>query len=77
MKTGHATATAQKWDAQALAAYARAEHNARVCRRLLALHKLALGHSVGQAAHTCLMSVSQIYKWINRDETQGLQGLRD
>lgn len=77
MKKGRATAIAQKWDAQVLEACARAERNARVCRRLLALRHLALGHSVEQAAQACLMSVSQIYNWIDRYETQGLAGMRD
>ena len=55
-------------------ACARAERNARVYRRLLALHHLALGYSVEQAA---LVSISQIYNWIERYETQGLEGMRD
>lgn len=77
MKKGRATAIAQKWDAQVLEACARAERNARVCRRLLALRHLALGHSVEQAAQASLMSISQIYNWIERYETQGLAGMRD
>ena len=64
-------------DMRVVAACARAERNARVCRRLLALRHLALGHSVEQAAHASLMSVSQIYNWIERYETQGLEGVRD
>ena len=38
---------------------------------------MALGCSVEQAAYACLMSVSQIYNWIDRYEMLGLEGMRD
>ena len=77
MKKGEAAVIAKKWDAQALEESARGERNARVCRRLLALRQLALGHSIEQASQVSLVSVSQIYNWIRRYEEQGIEGMRD
>ena len=77
MNKGRVAVMAQKWDAQVLEELARGERNARVCRRLLALRQLALGHSIEQAAQASLMSASQIYNWIHRYEAQGLEGMRD
>jgi transposase len=77
MKKGQAAVITQKWNAQELEASARGESNARVCRRLLALRQLALGHSIEQASQVSLVSVSQIYNWIRRYEEQGIEGMRD
>ena len=77
MKKGEAATIAKKWDAQALEELARSERNARVCRRLLALRQLALGHSMEYAAQVSLVSVSQIYNWLRRYEEQGVEGVRD
>lgn len=77
MKKGAVAAIARRWNAQELEEAARGERNARVCRRLLALRQLALGHSLEQAAQVSLVSVSQIYNWLRRYEEQGVEGVRD
>ena len=77
MKKGQASVIAKNWDAQLLQELARNECNGRVCRRLLALRQLALGQSMEYAAQVSLMSVSQLYKWLHRYETQGIEGVRD
>ena len=73
MKKGAVAAIARRWNAQELEEAARGERNARVCRRLLALRQLALGHSLEQAAQVSLVkefearySLSGVYALLHR-----------
>ncbi|GAC1461072.1 MAG: hypothetical protein PVSMB4_19860 [Ktedonobacterales bacterium] len=65
------------WDMVALEAAARHEHDARVCRRILAMLHLARGYSVAQTAGQYALGQSVLYGWIRRYDAEGLEGLRD
>jgi len=68
---------ARRWDVETLAAAARHERDARVCRRLLALLHLAQGYSVAQTAGCYALGKSVLYDWIRRFDAHGIEALRD
>jgi transposase len=60
-----------------LAQDARAEPDARVRQRILAIRLLVMGHTVPQAAPMVGLKERQVRNWVHRFEAQGLEGLRD
>lgn len=60
-----------------LAQRARAEPDARVRQRILAIRLLVMGRTVPQAAPMIGLKERQVRNWVHRFQAEGLEGLRD
>jgi transposase len=56
---------------------ARAERDARVRTRILAIRYMRQGHSAREAAGVFRTSDTQLRMWVRRYDAEGLEGLRD
>ena len=56
---------------------AKAECDARVRQRILAIRLIGMGHTVPQAAPVVGLKERQVRNWVHRFVAEGLEGLRD
>jgi len=63
-----------EWD---LAELAKAEKDARVRQRILAIRLIVMGRTVPQAAPIVGLRERQVRNWVHRFTAEGLNGLRD
>ena len=60
-----------------LARVARAEGDARVRQRVLAIRLIVMGQTVPQAAPMVGLKERQVRNWVRRFQAEGFEGLRD
>lgn len=60
-----------------LAKLAKAESDARVRQRILAIRLIVMGHTVPQAAPAVGLKERQLRNWVHRFAAHGVEGLRD